>query len=49
MQNWILFTISLAWIGIGSWACLYSNDCKATRLLGIIMIILGMGVLSYSA
>ena len=49
MPNFILFALSLLWIGVGSWACLYSNDSRATRLLGIIMLILGMGVLSYSA
>ena len=49
MPYFILFALCLPWIGIGSWACLYSNDSRATRLLGIIMVILGMGVLSYSA
>ena len=48
MQSWILFAISLAWIGIGSWACLYSNDSKVTRLLGMITLVLGIGVLSYT-
>ena len=48
MQNWILLVISLAWIGIGSWACLYSNDSKVTRLLGMITLVLGIEVLSYT-
>jgi hypothetical protein len=48
MQNLILFVISLAWIGIGSWACLYANDSKVTRLLGMITLVLGIEVLSYS-
>ncbi len=49
MPNFILFALILLWIGTGSWACLYSNDSRATRLLGIIMLILGIGVLSYCA
>ena len=49
MPNFILFALILLWFGTGSWACLYSNDSKAARMLGIIMVILGMGVLSYSA
>jgi len=48
MQNWALFAISLAWIGIGSWACLYANDSKITRLLGMITLVLGIEVLSYT-
>jgi hypothetical protein len=48
MQNWILLTISLAWIGIGSWACLYSNDSKVTRLLGIITLVFGIEIFSYT-
>jgi len=46
MPQSILFALTLLWIGIGSWACLYSNDSKAIRLLGIIMVSFGMGVLS---
>jgi len=48
MTNWILFVISLVWIGIGAWASIYSSESKTTRLLGIITLILGMQVLSYS-
>ena len=47
MQNWIVFTISLLWIGIGSAACLYSNESRATRLLGIITLILGTETISW--
>jgi len=48
MSDFMLFALSLLWIGIGSWACLYSDDSRVTRLLGIITVILGIGVLSYS-
>lgn len=48
MENWIVCLICLVWIGIGAWACLYSNESKATRLLGIITLILGMKILSYT-
>jgi hypothetical protein len=48
MANWILFVISLVWIGIGAWASIYSNESKSTRVLGIITLILGMQVLSFS-
>ena len=47
MPNLILFAISLIWVGIGSWAIIYANGSRATRLLGIITLILGMGFLSY--
>jgi hypothetical protein len=46
MQNWILFVIGLVWIGIGSWTGIYSSKSKATRLLGIITLVLGAQVLS---
>jgi hypothetical protein len=49
MPHFIHFALTLLLIGTGSWACLYSNDSRATRLLGIIILILGIGVLSYSA
>jgi hypothetical protein len=48
MKNWIFFVISLVWIGIGAWHCIYSDESKSTRFLGIVAFILGMGVLSYS-
>jgi len=48
MSNWILFTISLAWIGIGAAASIYSDESRITRLLGVITLILGMEVLSYT-
>jgi hypothetical protein len=48
MENWILHVISLVWIGIGSWAIIYSSESRGTRLLGIITLILGMQVISYA-
>jgi len=48
MPNWILFTISLGWIGIGAWASIYSDESRITRLLGVITLVLGMEVLSYT-
>ncbi len=48
MGNWIVCLICLVWIGIGAWTCLYSNESKTTRLLGIITLILGMEILSYT-
>lgn len=47
MQNWIFLVISLVWIGIGSWTSIYSSKSKATRLLGIITLVLGAQILSY--
>ena len=47
MINWTLFAISLVWIGAGSWAILYSNESRATRLLGIITLILGTQTISW--
>jgi len=38
MSNWILFAISLAWIGIGAAASIYSDESRITRLLGVITI-----------
>jgi hypothetical protein len=49
MPNFILFALSFLWIGAGSWACIYSNDSKIARLLAILTLFLGIGVLSYSA
>ncbi len=48
MGNWIVCLICLVWIGIGAWTCLYSNEYRATRLLGIITLILGIKILSYT-
>jgi len=48
MTNWIFFAISLVWIGIGAWASIYSDESRMTRLLGVITLILGMEVLSYT-
>ena len=48
MENWMVCLICLVWIGIGAWTCLYTNESKATRLLGIITLILGMKILSYA-
>jgi hypothetical protein len=48
MENWIVCLICLVWIGIGACTCLYSNESKATRLLGIVTLILGMKILSYT-
>jgi hypothetical protein len=48
MPNWFLFAASVVYIGIGSWASIFSDESKGTRLLGIISLIAGMGVLSYT-
>jgi len=48
MPNWFLFTASVVYIGIGSWASIFSDESKGTRLLGIISLIAGIGVLSYT-
>ena len=47
MQSWIVFTMSLLWIGIGSAACIYSNESKITRFTGIVVLILGIEALAF--
>jgi len=48
MPNWFLFAAGVVYIGVGSWASIFSDESKSTRLLGIISLIAGIGVLSYT-
>jgi len=48
MPNWFLFAAGVVYIGVGSWASIFSDESKGTRLLGIISLIAGIGVLSYT-
>ena len=48
MPNWFIFAASVVYIGIGSWASIFSDESKGTRLLGIVSLIAGIGVLSYT-